>query len=84
MTHASLADLISATHESWKAATRAHDQHAIVSCAEHLEWLAVEALRNLAQDRTDTVTRRLLTDALRHVADDVPRIGKMLREAGFR
>jgi hypothetical protein len=83
VTYFTLAHTIGATHESWKAALRSGNESAKASCIEHLKWLASQAIR-VADGGNASSARRVLLDRLIPIAEEIPEVALILRDAGWR
>lgn len=84
MAYAALADLIGATWDSWTAAERARDRIGMQATADHLVWLASEAVQEALRDASSPIARRVLMDALERAAERIEPVAKVLRQAGWR
>jgi hypothetical protein len=79
-----LANLIAATHDSWRTATFGQDEEAAALCIQQLEWLTRQALRLLSDPVGAAPAPAALVDAVRAAAHDIPRIRAIVREPATR
>jgi hypothetical protein len=84
MGYGALATAIGVAYQSWSAAVRSGDEKARKSSADHLEWLAEEAVRGMEESSSHPIARRLLLDTLNPVAEEIATVSAILRAAGWR